>query len=258
MITLYDIPLSPYAQKVKLALLEKGLEFRSIIPDLDSPTPEFRAASPLLEVPVLVDGDQSLFDSSVILAYLEDRWPEQALLPKSAAARAKVRTLERLCDSQYDAVNWGCAEILFFKRAEGPLAQQLLERAAQQTAGLNHRLGEMLGHEPYFNGQQFGYGDIVVLPYVQAAAGLNREPTPGSLLSGWFERVRSRPSAERVREDIRASLPEFAARPQAVAEGKHRRQYRDHRLDWMLRSGGLQIVLSGMERNDLRFSIDVD
>ena len=43
-------------------------------------------------------------------------------------------------------------------------------------------------------------------------------------------------------------------RPQAIAEGKARREYRDHRLDWMLRSGGLSIVQRGIEAKNIRFS----
>src|SRR5215510_9255756 len=106
MVTLYEIPLSPYAQKVKLALLEKGIAFSAKLPDMVALDSEFAALSPRLEVPVFVDDEVRLFDSSVILEYLEDRWPEPALLPRAAAERARVRTLEEICDTLYDAVNW--------------------------------------------------------------------------------------------------------------------------------------------------------
>jgi hypothetical protein len=52
-------------------------------------------------------------------------------------------------------------------------------------------------------------------------------------------------------------MASFASRPKDVAEGRHRRQYRDHRLDWMLRSGGLEIVVDGMRANNLRFSSEI-
>ena len=57
MVIVMDIPLSPYAQKVKLALLEKGVAFETRVPNVDDPDPEFRALSPRLEVPALIDGD---------------------------------------------------------------------------------------------------------------------------------------------------------------------------------------------------------
>jgi glutathione S-transferase len=257
MTTLYEIPLSPYAQKVKLALLEKGIEFSIELPDLDAPG-EFLALSPRLEVPVFVDDAVRLFDSSVILEYLEDRWPAPPLLPSSPAERARVRTLEEICDTVYDAVNWGVAEVMMFKRAEGPPAERLLAKATTQVQGLNALLERELGDRTWFNGEHFGYADIVVYPFVNGAASLGNKPSPDSKLSAWLKTMRGRPSAGRVKADILTSLSSFSNRPKDVAEGRHRREYRDHRLDWMLRSGGLDIVLAGIEANNIRFSRDLD
>ncbi len=82
MLKLFEHPLSPYVQKVKLALIEKGIEFETELPNLLSGGgPEFQAANPRLEVPTLVDGDTKVFDSTVILEYLEDKWPTPPLLP---------------------------------------------------------------------------------------------------------------------------------------------------------------------------------
>ncbi|HKU40331.1 MAG TPA: glutathione S-transferase family protein [Polyangiales bacterium] len=255
---LYEIPLSPYAQKVKLALLEKGIEFECRLTDVDHPDPIFVAHSPRLEVPVFVDDDVRLFDSSIILEYLEDRWPERPLLPSSPAERARVRTLEEICDTHYDAVNWGVAEITIFKRAEGAQAERILATASTQIAGLNARLERELATRAWFNGAELGYGDIAVYPFVNAAASQGNKPAAGSKLSEWLKTMRSRPSAGRLKADILSSLAQFASRPKDIAEGRHRREYRDHRLDWMLRSGGLEIVLAGMRANDLRFSREID
>lgn len=254
MITLYEIPVSPYAQKVKLALLEKELEFTATIPNMDAPEPEFLAASPRLEVPVLIDDQVKLFDSSIILEYLEDRWPERPLLPKGAAERARVRTLEEVCDTLYDAVNWGMAEITLFQRASGEQAEKMLAIAREQVTGLNARLERELEGRAWLNGAAFGYADVVAYPFVAGAMALKNKPAPGSRLSAWMTAMRERPSAQRLRQDIVASLPHFANRPKDVAEGRHRREYRDHRLDWMLRSGGLEIVLAGIRANNIRFS----
>src|SRR5262245_66614601 len=100
MVVLYEHPLSPYAQKVKIALVEKGSSFESRLPDLlGGNLAEFAPLNPRLEVPTLVDGDVAVFDSTVILEYLEDRWPTPALLPTGAAERARVRLLEEICDT---------------------------------------------------------------------------------------------------------------------------------------------------------------
>jgi len=254
MVTLYEIPISPYAQKVKLALLEKGIQFSAQVPSLDAPDPEFVSFSPRLEVPAFVDGEVRLFDSSVILEYLEDRWPEPPLLPRGAAERARVRTLEEICDTLYDAVNWGVAEILVFKRAEGDDAASILTKAHEQVAGLNARLERELASRAWFNGEACGYGDVVVYPFVNGAAALGNKPSPDGRLSAWLKAMRGRPSAQRVKQDVIDTLPQFASRPKDVAEGRHRREYRDHRVDWMLRSGGLPIVLAGIQADNIRFS----
>ena len=71
-IRLFEHPLSPYAQKVKIALYEKGLPFERVLVDLnargdDAVYQEFVLANPRREVPALVDGDVRIFDSTVIL-----------------------------------------------------------------------------------------------------------------------------------------------------------------------------------------------
>jgi glutathione S-transferase len=258
MLTVLDITLSPYAQKVKLALLEKGIAFDTQLAELDAHDAQLRLHNPRVEVPVLHDGELSIFQSSIIVQYIEERWPEPALLPGDPAERARVRMLEELCATAYDAINWGVSEIVMFKRAEGALADAILERARQQVRDLNARLERELRQRDWFNGAHFGFGDIAVYPFVNGAAALGNKPEPGSKLDAWLKAVRARPSAARLKADIVASLAQFAKRPEEVATGKHRREYRDHRLDWMLRVGGIQIVLAGMQANNIRFSHEID
>src|SRR5436309_15298533 len=100
MVLLYEHPLSPYAQKVKIALAEKGVAFECRLPDFMSGRDDaFAAASPRLEVPALVDGETRVFDSTIILEYVEDRWPAPPLLPAAPAERARVRTLAAVRDT---------------------------------------------------------------------------------------------------------------------------------------------------------------
>jgi glutathione S-transferase len=259
MIKLFEHPLSPYAQKVKLALIEKGIAFETAMPDLMSGgDAAFQKANPRLEVPALVDGDVAVFDSTIILEYLEDKWPEPPMLPATPAERARARALEELCDTQYEAINWGLLEIRVFKRAQGGLADAMTGRAGKQIAGLNAYLDRMLGGADYFNGVQFGWGDLSVLPHVNASAGVLGFPPPaGSGLARWLDRVRARPSVQRIVAEAMGSFAGFEMLPQLVESGVFVREYRDHRLEWMLRSGGTEIVLEGMKRKNIRFSIDL-
>src|SRR6266851_2177549 len=135
MITLYDHPLSPYAQKVRIALREKAVPFEVALPGglgAGGAAGAFAEANPRAEVPVLIDGDARVFDSTIILEYIEDRWPTPALLPAGAAERARVRMIEEVMDTHFEAINWGLGEISWFRRAEGELARSLTANAARQ------------------------------------------------------------------------------------------------------------------------------
>ena len=207
---------------------------------------------------MLVDGDVRLFDSSVIVAYVEERWPEPALLPASPAARARVRTLEEVMDTHYEAINWGLAEIFAFGRAKGELAQRLVARAAEQTAALQAWLEPQLSARGWFNGDAFGMGDLCVVPFVNGSVGFGNGPKAGTRLADWLARVNERPSvAAAAQRRARARPPQAATSLGAVAEliasGQFKREYRDHRLEWMIRSGGLEVVLEGLAKNNIRF-----
>ncbi|MEJ8629182.1 glutathione S-transferase family protein [Sphingomonas sp. I4] len=120
---LYDHPLSSYGQKVKIALREKGIAFACMLPEdfgTGRQDTDFAAANPRTEVPVLIVEGRPIFDSTIILDYLDERWPETPLMPRDPMARARQREIEEIADSQYEAVNWGFGEILWFRRAEGP------------------------------------------------------------------------------------------------------------------------------------------
>src|SRR5687768_17050006 len=101
---LYSGPLSLFSRKVEIALGEKGLDYERIsVPFTQtrgySPKhPDVLAVNPKGQVPVLVDGDLSLYDSTIILEYLEDAYPEPPLFPADAAERAQCRLYELLAD----------------------------------------------------------------------------------------------------------------------------------------------------------------
>lgn len=258
MILLYEHPLSPYAQKVKIALAEKGVAFECRLPDLMSgQDPEFAAANPRLEVPALVDGDTKVFDSSIILEYVEERWPQPPLLPASPAERARARMLEDLCDTYYEAINWAVMEVRIFQRATGDPAERLLRRASEQVAGVNAYLERELGGRPWFNGAAFGWADLSIIPHVHAAALTGNPPPAGAHLAGWLERARARPSVTAALDAALASMQGFEMIPQLVASGVFKREYRDHRLEWMMRSGGADIVVDGMRRGNIRFTVEL-
>ena len=256
MTTLYEHPLSPYAQKVKIALLEKGVKFDLQMPNLLGGDDEFARVSPRREVPALVDGNDTIFDSTIILEYIEDRWPKPPLLPEEPAARARVRMIEEMCDTYYEAINWAAFEVQIFKRATGAMAEDLLKRGAKQRAGANAWLERQLGDQPWFNGKQFGWGDLSVVPVVASSAAIG-DPASGRL-GAWLARASERPSVKETLDEAAAVMPSFDQVGQLVNSGMFKREYRDHRLEWMLRSGGTQIVLDGLKNGNIRFSTELE
>ncbi|MGH7017612.1 MAG: glutathione S-transferase family protein [Caulobacteraceae bacterium] len=259
MLTLYEHPLSPYAQKVKIALREKGLEFSLALPEglgAGGAAGAFAKANPRAEAPVLIDGETSIFDSTIILAWLEDAFPSPPLLPARPADRARVRMVEEVMDTHFEAINWAMGEVNWFRRAEGELAAQLKSAASRQTAGFHAWLGDRLSDRPWFNGEAFGWGDLCVVPFVAAAAGLGNAPPAGSRLAAWLEKTLRRPSVEKTLAEAGAFDIGASNIPQLLASGLFKRQYRDHRLEWMMKSGGVQIVLDGMKAGNIRFHPD--
>jgi glutathione S-transferase/RNA polymerase-associated protein len=256
-IILYEHPLSPYAQKNKIALYEKGVEFELKMPagigsgHADS---DFLAANPRAEVPALIDDGFAVFDSTVILEYIEEKFPSPPLLPRDLKERARARMIEEAMDTHYEPINWGLGELRWFKRAEGEAARTIEARAASQARGFFAWLERHLGEREWFNGETFGWADLSVIPYINGSSGNGIGPDPKSKLGQWQGRANARAS---VRKTAAAAADAIKAMTQVsdfVKRGVFKREYRDHRLEWMIRSGGLEIVLEGIKSNTIRFS----
>ena len=254
---LYEAPGSPYAQKIKIALREKSVPFDVELPEslgtgrTDGP---FGLDNPRTQVPVLVDGQTRIFDSTIILEYIEERWPDPPLLPRSPEARAAARMTEDVCDTQYEAVTWGYGEVMTFGRAAGALAETLGSAAARQTAALQDWLSGRLGGAPWFGGATFGWADAAVAPMLHRSVLNGMGPVPGSTLAAWYQRLLERPSVITTFAEYAAAAARMPATVEAFRSGAKVREYRDHRLEWMIRSGGIEVVLAGLRDGTIRFS----
>jgi glutathione S-transferase len=254
---LYEHPLSPYAQKVKISLREKGVAFETRLPEgigTGSTGGGFASANPRGEVPALIHGETTIFDSTVILEYIEDVWPTPPMLPKAPADRARVRMIEDVMDTQFEAITWGLGELNFFKRAEGELKAAMEARARLQAQAFFAMLETWLGTADWFNGAAFGWGDLSVVPYLNGAAGFGIAPEAGSRLAGWHARANARESVQATQAESVASITGMAQVDQAVKAGLFKRQYRDHRLEWMMKTGGAEIVREGLKAGNIRFT----
>jgi glutathione S-transferase len=256
---LYEAPGSPYAQKIKIALREKSIPFDVELPEslgTGRTGGPFGIDNPRAEVPVLVDGETRIFDSTIILEYIEERWPDPPLLPRTLVARAAARMTEDVCDTQYEAITWRFGEITAFGRATGALADTLRQAAARQTAVLQDWLTGRLGGAPWFGGATFGWADAAVAPLLHRSVLNGMGPPSGSALAGWYQRLLERASVATTFAEYAAAAA--AARMPATVEafrsGAKVREYRDHRLEWMIKSGGIEVVLAGLRDGNIRFS----
>ena len=117
-VTIVGSYVSPYVRKVLACMNLKGIGY-----EVDPITPffgdeEFRRRSPLCRIPVLIDGDFSISDSSVICAYLDEKYPGHALLPADPEDRARARWLEEFADTRLgDLFIWN----LFYQKVVRPL-----------------------------------------------------------------------------------------------------------------------------------------
>jgi glutathione S-transferase len=164
---------SPYVRKVLACLALKGLDY-----EIDPITPFFGGEgfdrlSPLRRIPVMVDGDLTLCDSSVICAYLDEAYPERPLLPAGVRDRARARWLEEYADTRLgDVFIWG----LFYPKFVHPIVwgepgdQARIDRTLAEDVPreLDYLEGQLPG-EGFLFGGDIGLADIAVASFFRNA-----------------------------------------------------------------------------------------
>jgi len=208
---LYSGPLSLFSRKVEIALHEKGLGFERVFVPFSqangySPKhPDVVAANPKSQVPVLVDGALTIFDSTLILEYLEDAYPRPALWPSDAKERARGRLIELTADEILLPL---VVRLMYRSEPPGDDAERRRTQEAEggraEEAMLIHyaKLGERLQGREYFLGN-FSIADIgmfmtILFSLRLKGPGLGRFPA----LAAWYERVGGRSAAARIAAEI--------------------------------------------------------
>lgn len=201
MIKLYDFLPCPFGQKVRVVLAEKGLSYELVQIDLaqgEQRKREFLRLNPFGRVPVLVDEDVTVYDSTVIAEYLEDEYPEPPLLPPvgESALRAKARMWEDFADSWFTPqVGQLMAELTKDEAdRDASRVQRLQQTVDQMLTFLNH---ELQGQE--FLIGQFSVADIAFVPRLVVLADLGIESGLNRLnVEAWYKRLVDRPSIQNL------------------------------------------------------------
>jgi glutathione S-transferase len=235
-VELYDHPFSPFSFKVRAALYEKGVAFEKCEIRRHDQREALLRLNPRGEVPALVDGDTVLADSKVICAYLEERFPEPALLPAELSLRARCRSLELVSDTEVDACVVVLGTLQLFRPELARQVPEALPRAEAVLAAHYAYLERELGDRDWFVGD-FSLADIALAPHLRSAAFMGHPPgAKHPALSRWLERVSERPS---VRQAVREMAEGYAAArsdPDSIFDAK-RLHWRNDRIECALRCG---------------------
>ena len=222
-IELYSFAACPYAQRAHITLLEKQLDFAIIEIDLFNRPAWFSTISPYGKVPVLRHAGVTVHESSIINQYLDEAFPQPALMPGSPALRAQARIWMDYCETRFL-----------------PAVHKLMSEVddAGKRAINNEKLSEILRHieheglrksgaGPWFFGPQFSLADIQFAPFLErfdmyvrlAGAAV---PADCTRLHDWLAALQQRPSVHATAHDTnyhiearRQMLARIAARAPA-------------------------------------------
>lgn len=154
---------SPYVRKVRIVMAEKKLDYQFIQEDVWSPDTTIGASNPLGKVPCLVmEGGEAVFDSRVIVEYLDGLSPVGKLIPPSGRERAEVKTWEALADGVLDAAILARLEATWPHRSAEQRSQAWIDRQLGKIHSALKSMSQGLGEKPFCSGIHLSLSDVAV------------------------------------------------------------------------------------------------
>ena len=156
-------PASPYARKVRVVMAEKKLDYQYVIDDVWAADCAIVESNPLGKVPCLVmEGGEAVFDSRVIVEYLDTLSPVGKLIPTLGRERAEVKTWEALADGLLDAALLIRMEFVFKGRSDEQRCQSWIDRQIGKINAVLKAMSTGLGDKPFCSGVHFSLSDVAV------------------------------------------------------------------------------------------------
>ena len=208
MLKLCGFPISNYFNKVRIAMLEKGLEFELDPNCRPSQSPELLARSPMGKVPFLEVDGRTLTESQVICEYLEEAYPSRPLYPRDPLERARVRELITYLELHIELVARRLYPQVFFGR---PVDEALKQAVEKELARGIRALRTRARFAPYIAGAELTLADcaaFVHLPLVSLATKLAYGQDVFAdvpQLKPYIAMLGERPAFRRVSEDRKAA-----------------------------------------------------
>ena len=211
MLKLCGFAASNYYNKVKLALLEKGVPFEEELAWIGETDP---AASPIGKVPYALTDDGPLSESTILLEYIEAKYPQHPLLPADAYAAARVRELVRYIELHLELVARNLYPQAFFG---GTVSESAREKVGAQLEKNIAAFGQLAKFSPFVAGDSFTLADcaaIVHLPLISAATKIiyGRDYLADLPVRDYLARMAERPHVQRLNADRKTSTAEMLAR----------------------------------------------
>ena len=153
---LFSDPLDHYSHRVRIVMAEKGVSGEIIDSDLDSLSDELLEVSPYSELPVLVDRDVCLYDSVVLMEYLDERFPHPPLLPVYPVSRAEIRLFIQRIQKDW------CE--MFDNLVSAKLSDSELKKTRQEFKSQIIALSPILKEKPFFMSEDFSLVDCCIAP----------------------------------------------------------------------------------------------
>ncbi|MFP8833007.1 glutathione S-transferase [Hydrogenophaga sp. XSHU_21] len=214
MLTLCGFAASNYYNKVKLALLEKGVPFQEELAWVGQTD---AACSPLGKVPYLKTDQGALSESTVLLEYIEDAYPHPALLPADAYDAAKVRELVRYIELHLELVARNLYPEAFFG---GKVSDSAKEKIGPQLQKNIAAFATLARFSPFVAGDSFSMADcaaVVHLPLVSSASKIiyGRDFLADLPVRDYLKRMGERPTVQKVNADRKANTELMMSRAKA-------------------------------------------
>ena len=189
---------SPYVRKVRIVMAEKKLDYQFVPEDVWSADTTISQSNPLGKVPCLVmEGGEALFDSRVIVEYVDTLSPVGKLIPASGRERAEVKTWEALADGVLDAAISARLEATWPGRKDGERSQAWIDRQMKKINDSLSAMERALAERQYCSGNHMSLADIAVgcaLGYLDFRFAHLQWRNDHSQLAQLFERLAQRQS----------------------------------------------------------------
>jgi glutathione S-transferase len=211
MLTLSGFSASNYYNKVKLALLEKGVPFEEELAWVGETE---AAASPLGKVPYLKTSDGAMCESSVMLEYIEQKYPQNPLLPADPFAAAKVRELALFLDLHLELVARNLYPEAFFG---GKVSDSVKEKVGAQLEKNVSAFSQLVKFSPFVAGNNFTLADCSAVAHLPLVAGATKVVYGRDFLADlpvrdYLKHMGERPHMQKVNADRKANMDVMLAR----------------------------------------------